>query len=183
MAPEGALRLRAEDADDLAVISACVQDALISVRDLTFDRDARSFTVVANRFRWESQPNANSRSANSPGANSPGANSPGANSRGANGSTVFERTLCALLFGAVDRVSYRGFRRSDEDRILSLLAIRVDHNPGGDKPGIIDLEFSGGAAVRLSIAAISCHATDVGEPWPTAWQPDHPPDLPGDEPQ
>jgi hypothetical protein len=167
VAPDAPLKLRAEDGADLAVISAVVQDALISVRDLTFDRDARSFTVVANRFRWESRSNANS---------------PGANSPGANGSTVFERTLCALLFGAVDRVSYRGFRRSNEDRILSLLAIRVDNSPGDDKPGVIDLEFSGGAAVRLSIAAISCHATDIGEPWPTAWQPDHPPDNPGDKP-
>jgi hypothetical protein len=159
VAPDAPLKLRAEDGADLAVISAVVQDALISVRDLTYDRDARSFTVVANRFRWESRPGAT-------------------NSPGANGSAVFERTLCAVAFGAVDRVSYRGFRRRDEDRILSLLAIRP-----GDKPGIIDLEFSGGAAVRLSIAAISCHATDIGEPWPTAWQPDHPPDNPGDEPQ
>jgi hypothetical protein len=154
VAPDPPLKLRAEDGADLAVISAVVQDALISVRDLTYDRSARSFTVVANRFRWESRPGAT------------------------NGSPVFERTLCALLFDTVDRVSYRGFRRRDEDRILSLLAIRADN-----KPGIIDLEFSGGAAVRLSIAAISCHATDIGEPWPTPWHPDHPPDNPGDEPQ
>jgi hypothetical protein len=163
VAPDAPLKLRAEDGTDLAVISAVVQDALISVRDLTYDRDARSFTVVANRFRWESRP---------------GANSPGVKSPGANGSAVFERTLCAVSFSAVNGVSYRGFRRSDEDRILSLLAIRP-----GDKPGIIDLEFSGGAAVRLSIAAINCRATDIGEPWPTAWQPDHPPDNPGDEPR
>jgi len=35
------LRLRAVDAEDLAVISACLQDALVSVRDLAYDRDAR----------------------------------------------------------------------------------------------------------------------------------------------
>jgi hypothetical protein len=171
VAPEAPLKLRAEDADDLAVISAVVQDALISVRDLTYDREGRSFTVVANRFRWEGQ-----REANSPGANSPGANSPGAKSLGTNGSPAFERTLCAVSFGAVDGVSYRGFRRSDEDRILSLLAIRP-----GNKPGVIDLDFSGDVAVRLTVSAINCRAADVGEPWPTAWQPDHASDPPGDE--
>jgi hypothetical protein len=161
VAPKAPLKLRAEDADDLAVISAVVQDALISVRDLTYDREGRSFTVVANRFRWEGQREANSL---------------GANSLGTNGSPAFERTLCAVSFGAVDGVSYRGFRRSDEDRILSLLAIRP-----GNKPGVIDLDFSGDAAVRLTVSAINCRAADVGEPWPTAWQPDHASDPPGDE--
>ena len=149
MAPDGSLKLRAEDADDLAVISAVVQDALISVKDLTYDRAARSFMMVANRFRWEGQ------APNSPDG-------------GAGRSAAFERTLCAVRFGEVDRASYRGFKRRDDDRILSLLTIRP-----GEKIGTIDLEFSGGATVRLEISAIRVRASDVGEPWPTAWQPDH----------
>jgi hypothetical protein len=144
VAPDTPLRLRAEDADDLAVISAVVQDALISVKDLTYDRAARRFTFVANRFRWESKPDAT------------------------NGAPVFERTYCAVSFDSVNRVSYRGFHRRDDERILSLLAIRT-----GDKPGAIDLEFSGNATLRLTVSAISVHATDIGEAWPTAWQPDH----------
>jgi hypothetical protein len=143
------LKLRAEDADDLAVISAVVQDALISVKDLAYDRTARNFTLVANRFRWESRP-------------------PNANDGAANGSAPFERTLCAVSFAEVDRVTYRGFRRSNDDRILSLLAIRIDQ-----KPGTINLEFSGGATLRLAVAATRVYATDIGEPWPTPWQPGH----------
>jgi hypothetical protein len=143
------LKLRAEDADDLAVISAVVQDALISVKDLVYDRAARSFTVVANRFRWE-------------------APTPSTEGGGANDTAGFERTLCAVAFAEVDRVSYQGFRRSDDERILSLLAMRI-----GNKPGTIDLEFSGGATLRLGVAAIRVRASDVGEPWPTVWQPDH----------
>ncbi len=55
MAPdEGvALKLRAEDAEDLAVISACLQDALVAVSDLAYAPEERSFLFVANRFRWE----------------------------------------------------------------------------------------------------------------------------------
>jgi len=141
--PPPGLRLKAEDADDLAVISACLQDALVSVRDLAYDRDARSFVLVANRFRWE------------------------ACGAGDAGGQPFERTLCGVGFEAVDRVSYRGFQRSEEDRILSLLAIRP-------APGSIDLEFAGDATIRLGTARVSCLARDFGEPWPTARQPDHP---------
>lgn len=148
MAPDGPLRLRAEDAEDLAVISAVVQDALISIRDLTYDRDAARFTMVANRFRWEVKPSATD----------------GNRDAGA----ILERTLCAVSFAGVERVAYRGFRRRDDERILSLLAIRP-----GDKPGTIDLEFAGDATVRLAVAAIRVHATDIGEAWPTPWQPDH----------
>jgi hypothetical protein len=144
VAPDSPLKLRAEDADDLAVISAVVQDALIALRDLTYERSAQRFILVGSRFRWESEPAK------------------------ANGAPPFERTHCAVAFDAVEKVSYRGFRRSEGDRILSLLAIRM-----GDKPGTIDLEFSGGATVRLTVAAINVRAADIGEPWPTGWQPDH----------
>jgi len=145
--PDGQLRLRAEDAEDLAVISACVQDALVSVRDLAYDREARSFMLVANRFRWE--------------AAKGGDGQPGR----------FERTLCAVAFGEVENVAYRGFQRSEESRILCLLAIRP--NPEGSG-GTIDLDFSGSATIRLNASAIRCRARDFGEPWPTAWHPDHP---------
>jgi DUF2948 family protein len=144
VAPEGLLRLRAEDADDLAVISAVVQDALVSVKDLTYDRDAQRFTLVANRFRWEGKHD------------------------GAGGGPAFERRLCAVSFANVQTISYRGFRRRDDERILSLLVIR-----SGEEAGTIDLEFSGGAAVRLGVSAIKVYVTDIGEAWPTVWQPDH----------
>jgi len=146
--PESELRLRAEDAEDLAVISACLQDALVSVRDLAYDRDARIFVLVANRFRWEG------------------------GARGEETIRPFERTLCGVSFDEIDGVVYRGFHRSEEDRILSLLAIRPN-------PGAIDLEFAGDATIRLAAAAIRCRLRDFGEPWPTVWQPGHPLDPSG----
>jgi hypothetical protein len=138
-----ALKLRAEDADDLAVISACLQDALVAVRDLAFIPQDRTFLMAANRFRWEGAERAEAG---------------------------YQRILCGIMFGAVAGVSYIGFRRSEEDRILSLLTIRPWHDGEGDA---IQLEFSGGAAIRLDVACILCHAQDVGEPWPTQWQPRH----------
>ena len=144
MAPDAPLRLRAEDADDIAVIAAVVQDALISIKDLTYDRNARRFTLVANRFRWEAKPDS------------------------AGGDSAYERTLCSVVFDSVDAVTYRGFRRGDGDGFLSLLTIQP-----GTEVSTIDLEFSGNAALRLIVSAISIYATDLGEAWPTPWQPDH----------
>ena len=148
MAPDdagAALKLRAEDADDLAVLSACLQDALVPVRDLAYVPDQNIFVFVANRFRWES------------------------GSRPVPGER--QRILCAVTFSAVAGVSYRGFRRSDEDRILALLAIRAEAESVGATA--ILLEFSGHAAIRLEVARIQCRAKDLGEPWPTPWHPRH----------
>jgi hypothetical protein len=149
MAPDGgsALKLRAEDPEDLAVISACLQDALVPVRDLAYDAEERTFLAVANRFRWED----GLRRAAEEGA--------------------FRRSLCGVTFREVAKVSYTGFRRSDDGRILSLLAIWYED-------GAVGLEFSGGASIRLEVARICCHARDLGEPWPTPWQPRHDPDKP-----
>jgi hypothetical protein len=146
MAPDddAAIKLRAEDADDLAVISACLQDALVPVRDLAYDPEERTFLFVANRFRWEERFRAEATAS-------------------------CRRILCAVTLSDVSAVAYTGFRRSDHDRFLSLLAIRPE-------AGAVRLEFSGGAAIRLEVARIRCYLRDLGEPWPTRWQPRHDPD-------
>lgn len=53
MSTDGSLRLRADDAEDLTVISSAVQDALVQVRDLVWSAKARRFTAEINRYRWE----------------------------------------------------------------------------------------------------------------------------------
>jgi hypothetical protein len=50
---EQPLRLLARDAEDLGVISACVQDAVFSGDQIRWDAKKRQFTVLINRFRWE----------------------------------------------------------------------------------------------------------------------------------
>jgi hypothetical protein len=47
------LRLLAQDADDLAVISAAMQDAVCKVGDIRFEPKARRLTIAFNRYRWE----------------------------------------------------------------------------------------------------------------------------------
>lgn len=136
-----ALKLRAEDAEDLAVISAILQDALISVGEMAYFPEERRFVLVANRFRWE------------PPFDRPREN--------------FERRLAGLSITGVTAVQRRGFRLADRDRILVLLAMRP-------LAGVLELDFAGGASIRLQTGGILCHLDDLGDPWPTKWQPHHP---------
>jgi hypothetical protein len=47
------LRLLAQDADDLAIISAALQDAVAKVGDIDFEPKARRLTIAFNRYCWE----------------------------------------------------------------------------------------------------------------------------------
>ena len=144
------LKLRAADADDLAVISACLQDAVIAVKEMAFLADEHRFVLVANRFRWERAQD----------------------DRPVEGTRIYERVHCGVCFDGVTGVRRLGLDRRRKGQILSLLAIK----PEG---GHIDLVFSAGVAIRLEVDRILCHLQDLDEPWPTQWRPAHPLDADG----
>ena len=98
--PPGKLKLRAEDAEDLAVLSAFLQDALVPVAEMVFLPDEQRFILVANRFMWERPP---------------------VDKKG-----HCERTLTGIAFDAVTAVQVRGFERNEGDRILQVLALRAE---------------------------------------------------------
>jgi len=140
------LKLRAEDAEDVSVLSAVLQDALVAVGEMTYQPEERRFVLVANRFRWEPEAVAQRRS--------------------------FERILAGLRIDTVTAVQRRGFDPNDQDRLLALLALRAEG-------GALYLDFAGGSAISLDVERIECHLDDLGEPWPTRWQPRHPLDQAG----
>ncbi len=141
------LRLRAESPDDLDVIGAVLQDALIPAADMAYLPEEDRFALVANRFCWESEAG---------GAPS---------GRGGR-----HRVNAGVLFGNVQGVQTRGFDREDAARILSLLSIRAE---AGLDATEITLICAGAASIRLRVARIDCRLDDLGEPWPTAWRPSH----------
>jgi DNA-binding protein YbaB len=51
----GPLRLLAQDADDLAILSAAMQDAVAKVGDITYEAKARRLTIAFNRYCWEAE--------------------------------------------------------------------------------------------------------------------------------
>ena len=148
------LKLRAVDAEDLAVLGACLQDALVPVQDMRFLGEENRFVMVANRFCWE-----NLAAEESAGAG------PGEIAAGS-----YERVHCAITFEHVLSVEAKGFTpgaAADKGRLLEVLTIQAE----GD---VLTLVFSGGAAVRLCVETVEAFVQDMDEPWPTMWRPHHP---------
>ena len=104
MARREPLKLAAQDAEDLAVISAALQDAVAQLGDFQYDRRRRRFTAVFNRFRWEDR-----------------------------GLSQAWRTRSALDFSDVLKVSSKNLKRDAPGAIVSLLAISFEPGemPGG----------------------------------------------------
>ena len=63
MSDPAPLRLLAQDADDLAIISAALQDAVAKVGDIAYEPKGRLLTIAFNRFRWEAGARQRVRSA------------------------------------------------------------------------------------------------------------------------
>ena len=168
------MKLRAVDGDDLQVLSACLQDALVPLREVAFLKKEARFVMVANRFRWElgREPEKPDGEGAGP-ADAPTAEAQGEDARFEDDGPAppFERTNCGVCFDRVERVRFRGIDPGSKHQILNLLAIESGS-------GSIDLLFSDDAAIRLDVSGVSCHLEDLGEPWPTRWHPDH--DLDGE---
>jgi hypothetical protein len=97
------LRLLALDADDLAVISAALQDAVTRIGDISWEREAKRLTVAFNRVRWEAVDGSG------------------------------ERVRAAVQLGCVEQVRARNLRPEAKDAVLQLLAITFEAQeaPGG----------------------------------------------------
>ncbi len=143
-----ALKIRAEDEEDLTVLSTVLQDALVAQSDLAYLPQERRFVLMANRFVWEQCQDVTLPPERAT-------------------KDVYFRVHCGVTFEAVTAVQCRGVDLKQSDRVLELLAIRPE-------PGAVELLFAGGAAIRLSVERLFAHANDVDEPWPTQWRPRHP---------
>ena len=49
------LKVMAHDAEDLEVLSVFMQDAIIPLTGMDFDKQAGIFKICASRFRWDSR--------------------------------------------------------------------------------------------------------------------------------
>jgi hypothetical protein len=139
------LRLSAEDAADLEVISSCLQDAVTQVRDLVFLPQSRRFACVVNRFRWEGE--------------------------GKRGGDRHERTRSGLHFDNVNAARARGIAQDRADGVLNLLSIHFEEL--NTPSGIVTLTFSGGGEIRLEVEALDAHLSDLGLVWETPNLPQH----------
>ena len=146
---EQPLRLKALDAEDLTVLAALAQDAVFPAREVRFDRKARRFGLLLNRFRWEDAPKA--RAARRP----------------------FERVQAVLVIEDVISVQTRGFDPQSEE-VHALLSL--DLEPGEDGTGRLILSLQGGGAIAVEVEALEVVLRDVTRPYaaPSGKAPSHP---------
>jgi hypothetical protein len=97
------LKLLAEDGDDLATLSAALQDAVIKIGDIQYEAAARRVTLAANRYRWE------------------------------DGRRRRERVRTGVQFAGVLSVQARHLRRDAPNAVVELLSIAFEPGeaPGG----------------------------------------------------
>ena len=136
---ERPLRLWAQDADDLTVVSALMQDAVFPAGEMRWRASRRQFLVLLNRFRWEDVEAARARGRDP------------------------ERVRSLLEIGDVGRVRSQGVRRDDRDVVLSLLSL--GWAPGADGTGTLTLTLAGDGAVSLDVECIDVRLTDVTRPY------------------
>jgi hypothetical protein len=81
------------------------------------------------------------------------------------------RRRTAVHFERVERVTARGVDRSEPDLVLNLLALSF--TPTQEPSGIVELVFSGDAALRLEVECIEAQAADLGPVWSARAAPAH----------
>jgi Protein of unknown function (DUF2948) len=140
------LRLRAEDAEDLGVLSACLQDALVPVGAISFDGRRHRFAMALNRFCWECE-------------------GPGNAGRG------HQRVATGLRVEGVRSVRAQGIDRGKADQVLELLSILGEAGPEGS--ATLTFVFAGGGAMRLEVECIDCYLADLDQPVPVPVRPRH----------
>lgn len=137
------LKLMALDLEDLQVVSATTQDAVVRVGDMGFAQADKRFAVLMNRFAWEE-----------------------GDARGKG-----QRRRSAMHFDRVLSVATAGFDTNAQDGVLNLLAIAFEMTD--DPAGIIELRFAGGATVRLTVECIEAKLQDLGAAWAARARPGH----------
>jgi hypothetical protein len=127
------LKLIALDADDLAVISAHVQDARVNVADIIWRQGEKRLVIGMNRLDWEQT---------------------------LEGETSPRRLIAALRFDRVLSCKSRNIDMVAPEARLELVGIEfhADEAPSGSAV----LLFSHGGALRLDVECLECELTDLG---------------------
>ncbi|MEM1385444.1 MAG: DUF2948 family protein [Pseudomonadota bacterium] len=139
LASDRPLRLRAETADDLSVLSTLLQDAVGRAGDLKWLPKKRRLVVLVNRFRWEDHEDAERMR------------------------RPFERVRSALSVENVLRVRARGIEPGDPEVIVSILSISFE--TGEDGSGTLALNLAGDGEITAQVECLDASLADLTKPW------------------
>ena len=139
------LKLLAASNDDLRVIAAHLQDAIVSAKDIANLKKNRIFLIQLNRFMWEDVEKGVFRKN--------------------------KRIRTILKFDNVISVLSKNINLKVDKNFLDFLTIESDLLP--DKTYEIKLIFSGNAVIKIKAEVIDVTLDDQASSWETKTQPKH----------
>lgn len=147
------LKLLAQDAQDIQVMSAVLQDAIAPVSDMTYRAAEKNFVMVVQRFCWDSNDGEQAQETLPSNEDEPALQ-------------VYERISCAFDVEGVESVQFMGLDVENPAAMLDLLTISADE-------GALVMIFAGGGKLRLQLKNWRARLHDFGESWPTTHCPRH----------
>lgn len=148
-AGDAPLRVKAESAGDVPVLSALLQDAVMPSSEIAWMARQRRFAVLVNRFRWEDREAAEKVR------------------------RAYERVRAMLVIDGVLAVRANGVDPADKDLVLSILALEFDE--GEDGAGTLRLVLAGDGEIALEVECVDIRLRDVTRPYvaPSGKAPSH----------
>jgi len=139
------LKLIARTEDDLRVVSAHLQDAIVNVADIANLEKNKIFLMQMNRFMWEDVEKGVFRKN--------------------------KRIRTILKFENVIRVRSKNINQSKKDKFLDFLTIESNKMP--DNNYEMKIVFSSDLIIRVISEVIEVTLDDQGEAWDTKNMPKH----------
>tara|TARA_B100001057_G_scaffold446593_1_gene485289 strand:- start:1490 stop:1933 length:444 start_codon:yes stop_codon:yes gene_type:complete len=139
------LKLIARTEEDLRVVSAHLQDSIVSVADIANLKKNKIFLMQLNRFMWEDVEKGVFRKN--------------------------KRIRTILKFENVMNVLSININQLKKDKFLDFLAIETSITP--DKNYEMKIIFAGDALIRVISEVIEVTLDDQGEAWDTKNKPKH----------
>ncbi len=150
------LKLKAEEIEDVTIMSAYLQDAITMMGDVVYQQGSRQFVMMLNRYVWESRCPDSGRLIDE--------------------SEQVKETACSrirtgLHFNDIIKINSQNINTTLKKHPLELLSIEAYNTK--DETFQIDFIFSGQGIIRLECEIISAHMQDIGQPWPAKCHPKH----------
>jgi hypothetical protein len=138
------LKLAAADAEDLEILSARLQDAVLKLKNVSWQPKKRRFAAVVNRLQWETGGQTRVRA-------------------GLHFDGVLKVQSHKVKLGAGEAVVSLLAARFTPHRA----------DDGEDPGGVIELVLAGGGAFRLTVECIDAELADMTSAWAARGKPDH----------
>jgi hypothetical protein len=138
------LRLAAGDAEDLQILSARLQDAVLKLKDVSWQPRKHRFAAVVNRLKWEEGGKTRVRA-------------------GLHFDSVLKVQSHKVKLGAGEAVI----------DLLAVTFTPGTPDGGEDPGGVVELVLAGGGAIRLTVECIEAELADLTQPWAALGTPDH----------